>query len=272
MTCRRAIASCLLVLAVAYGIPAADTVPEIGLLASAARRVQELLQSGQSEDECKALANSTIADTNLAVGSTQAILDALDKGEECESLGEDAVSAAREDLDNRKSEAEAAAAALVDATNARVQLQPRRHSLLKTGDCHWIKQDPGYTAALASYQAAVEADAEAKAAVVSSEENLERTIAEAARLEHECECRVQTTQATEWEKANANNEETEQVWLQAHNMLCVLEHTTYADCVVPTTPGLTQPELPAGVAEAVCEQPEEQGSDLQVGFIDDGGW
>merc|ERR1711998_455719 len=169
------------------------------------------------------------------------------------------------------------------ATSAPVQLEPREYSLLKTGDCSWIKEDSGYAAALETYNAVLETDAQAKAAVTAADKYLADMIAEAERLEHECECTTQRTHALEWQKANEDNGENEKAWTQAHHMLCVLAHTTYENCEVAAVPTLTQPILPAGVTEAQCGATTDEG-EVQVADtddllpnsplydVDDGGW
>merc|ERR1711908_161090 len=87
-------AAAILVLAAftVQSLPNDAVVPESSLLeakashASAAAKIQELLQAGKTEDECKALADSTIQEISDNVDASQDILNAVDKGEDCEDL------------------------------------------------------------------------------------------------------------------------------------------------------------------------------------------
>merc|ERR1711975_180685 len=175
-------------------------------------KIQGLLQAGNDTDQCKTLAESEIDQLTTSISGTQTMLDELPKGDHCEALHEEQVKAAEEELLAAQNAAKEAAQALEDATSAPVQLQPQAYSYLKTGDCGWIKQDPGYLEAHATYEAAVKADAEAKAEVEAKEKALQKAKDEAARQEHECECEHQQLHAAEWEKANANNDANEEAW------------------------------------------------------------
>jgi len=253
----RITAVCLLA-ACAAALPVDKVVPETQLVATAAthsaaaKKIQALLQAGNNTDECKTLAESEIDQLTTSISGTQTMLDELPKGDHCEALYEEQVKAAEEELLAAQNAAKEAAQALEDATSAPVQLQPQAYSYLKTGDCGWIKQDPGYLSAHAAYEAAVKADAEAKAKVETEEKELQDAKDEAAKQEHECECEHQQLHATEWEKANANNDANEEAWKQAHNMLCVLAHTEYSDCTFDPLPTLEKPTLPENVATAEC--------------------
>merc|ERR1711988_1816891 len=101
-------------------------------------------------------------------------------------------------------------------------------------------------------------EAQTNAAAEAAATALQEAIDEAARLKKECECRVQGEHEAAWTAATSNNDANEKAWTQAHNMLCVLEHTTYENCEVPAVPTVSKPDVDPAVEAADCSNAETE--------------
>merc|ERR1719272_1033649 len=208
---------------------------------SATEFIASTTSSGGSAADCTAFATTTIADIETEVSAQQALVNALDNGDDCAAEGQTLVSTEQGNVATALSNLATATQTAADARDAKVTTCSAsvpfavNLDVLKTNSCFDYTSQATYTSAEAACATATAdlATADAATAVAQTEANdaqtvLDAAIAEAARLVIVCNCRVQFEQAAAWTAAQAGS---------CH----------YAAC-----PTVTQPTLANGVAEEYC--------------------
>ena len=219
--------------------------------------------SGKGDTECRTSAEDVITSINEKTNISQALLDQLTSGHECESLGQAAVELARTDVLDAQTRYEYAQGNLSESLTTRVTLNKRKYSDLVKQDCGWIQDDSNYEIQEIVWQNAVTEESEASAWVTHTQQELLNRVAEAAKMKLECECKVQGEHEREWTSATSDDAVDLDAWKQAHEMICVLQRKSidesHADadkeygCVYDKPPVNTKPYIAPAAIDAVCQ-------------------
>jgi len=223
--------------------------------------LQAVIKSGGTEAECRSFATTTINTISESVKSEGAILNAVDTGAGCASKGQELVQVAQGRLEAKEGvlaakEGSAAKAHDAEATacTAAVDMAVGLDTLKKT-TCYDYSSEASFISTDAACNQATIASSQAAAAVVSAttdvqyaQGEVQDAVAEAARLESGCLCRVHQEQAAAQIAAQTATTAHADDWKQAQEVLCAVDQTT--PCPMPPCPTVTQPTLAAGVANA----------------------
>jgi len=261
--------------------------------------LQAVIKSGGTKADCRSFATNTISTIGESVKSQEETWAAVDTGAGCASEGQEFVRVAQANLQgkqgvlaSKQGSAKAAREAKTAACTAAVDISVGLDTLTKTS-CYDYATEASFMSADAACNQAKTAVTQADGAVDAAQTGVEDAqgevddaVAEAARLESGCLCRVHQEQAdaqSAVQKATASNAAD---WKQAQEVLCALDQTTPTQCSVPACPTVTQPTLAAGVAnadkehctaaptESPTESPTTPTCNRQepVGFTDTAGW
>merc|ERR1712166_82554 len=223
--------------------------------------LQAVIKSGGTEAECRSFATTTINTISESVKSEGAILNAVDTGAGCASKGQELVQVAQGRLEAKEGvlaakegSAEEARNAKTAACTAAVDMSVGLDTLKKT-TCYDYSSEASFISTDAACNQATTASSQATAAVVSAttdvqyaQGEVQDAVAEAARLESGCLCRVHQEQAAAQVAAQTATTAHADDWKQAQEVLCAVDQTT--PCPMPPCPTVTQPTLAAGVANA----------------------
>merc|ERR1711865_625528 len=223
--------------------------------------LQAVIKSGGTEAECRSFATTTIDTISESVKSEGAILNAVDTGAGCASKGQELVQVAQGRLEakegilaTKEGSAEEARNAKTAACTAAVDMSVGLDTLKKT-TCYDYSSEASFISTDAACNQATIASSQAAAAVVSAttdvqyaQGEVQDAVAEAARLESGCLCRVHQEQAAAQVAAQTATTAHADDWKQAQEVLCAVDQTT--PCPMPPCPTVTQPTLAAGVANA----------------------
>merc|ERR1711865_579234 len=223
--------------------------------------LQAVIKSGGTEAECRSFATTTIDTISESVKSEGAILNAVDTGTGCASKGQELVQVAQGRLEAKEGvlaakegSAEEARNAKTAACTAAVDMSVGLDTLKKT-TCYDYSSEASFISTDAACNQATIASSQAAAAVVSAttdvqyaQGEVQDAVAEAARLESGCLCRVHQEQAAAQVAAQTATTAHADDWKQAQEVLCAVDQTT--PCPMPPCPTVTQPTLAAGVANA----------------------
>jgi len=225
--------------------------------------LQAVIKSGGTEADCRSFATTTISTISESVKSQGATLTAVDTGAACASEGQDLVQLAQGKLPGKQGvlatkqdSAKVAREAKTAACTAAVDMSVGLDTLTKTppslamwrSEASFISADAACNQAKTAVTQADGAVDAAQTGVEDAQGEVDDAVAEAARLESGCLCRVHQEQAdalSAVQKATASNAAD---WKQAQEVLCALDQTT--PCSVPPCPTLTQPTLAATLASA----------------------
>ena len=223
--------------------------------------LQAVIQSGGTEADCRTFATTTISTISDSVKSQGETLNAVDDGAGCAFEGQDLVQVAQEKLQGKQGvlatkqgSAKTAREAKTVACTAAVDMSVGLDTLTKAS-CYDYTTEASFVSTDAACNQAKTAVTQADGAVVSAQASVEDdqgevddAVAEAARLESGCLCRVHQEQATAQVAVQAATATNAADWKQAHEVLCAVKQTT--TCPVPSCPTVTQPTLADGVANA----------------------
>jgi len=260
----------LALVAFAQAVPVVNRIPETELvqgksdLRTQAVNAIALLQSqGQGDTACRTSAEEVISSINEKTNSSQTLLNRLTSGHECESLGQAAVESARTDLSEAYTRHDYAQGNVSESLTTLVTLNTQKYSDLVKQDCGWIQEDSNYVSQETVWRNTVTEESEASAWVNISEHTLNSRITEAAKMKHECECKVHGEHERMWTSVTADDATDLDAWKQAHEMICVLDRKSieekHADshkeygCAYDAPPANTKPYIAPAAAEAVCQ-------------------
>merc|ERR1711966_331679 len=217
-----------------------------------------LIEESVAADDYTKAANAVITHITTTTNTSQTLLDKLDSGIKCAEEGQEEVKIARIDYSNAVTRHENAVKGLEAANNLLVTLSTYSFSFLVNASCGWEKEDAQYIAAEAAWNAAVDEGSASKYQVHSTTVALEIYIKEAARLEKECECKVQGEHECEWKTATTQHAGAQAAWDQAQNMLCVIDGTFNAthkltSCAHKPMAPLRKPYIHEDSENQVCQ-------------------
>merc|ERR1712166_1183675 len=163
--------------------------------------LQAVIKSGSTEAECRSFATTTINTISESVKSEGAILNAVDTGAGCASNEQELVQVAQGRLEAKEGSAAKAHDAEATACTAAVDMAVGLDTLKKT-TCYDYSSEASFISTDAACNQATIASSQAAGAVVSAttdvqyaQGEVQDAVAEAARLESGCLCRVHQEQA-----------------------------------------------------------------------------
>jgi len=240
----------------ASAAPLDTVVPEEALyaqdddFAEANDKIAEMQAAGASDKECRELTEKTKTDIITVVKNNQKIIDSLTTGQECHSRGQAEVKVATESLLKAKTTLTETTIALTKAEQHSVDFGSRTFSSLKKGECSTFFTHTSYTTAKATYEAAKTAKIKATGAHTEAVRILKITKEAAAKMKHECLCKVQALHRKEYTERSAANAANKKAWDLAHQILCVLDHKTH--CKWNGVPVLTKATIDTAARDAKC--------------------
>merc|ERR1712072_256593 len=240
----------------ASAAPLDTVVPEEALysqdddLAEANDKIAEMQATGASDKECRELTEKTKNDITVVVTNNQKIIDSLTTGRECHSRGQTEVKVATESLSKAKTTLTATTLALTKAEEYDVDFGSRTFSSLKKGECSTFFTHSSYTTAKGRYQAAKTAKIKATGAHTEAIRILKLARESAAKMKHECLCKVQALHRTEYTERSAANAANRKAWDLAHKILCVLDHKP--TCKWNGVPVLNKAAIDTAARDAKC--------------------
>merc|ERR1711977_590081 len=204
--------------------------------ATAQRKVNELLQSGKSDADCRKLAKSTADDVIKSVAAQQAALNS-------ESAAESNLKSKRTAYENAKAK--------------KFNFGDFSYNTLTEGQCGTFFNSAVWKSAKASVAAAKSAMDKAQGAVAQAKKDLADAKATAAKMVATCKCNVKKLHAkTITDFNNSVNAANMKAWKLAAHLVCVLDHKTTNQCTVPTLPTVKAVTLDAGVSTACAQTPK----------------
>merc|ERR1712086_1122828 len=204
--------------------------------------ISAMTSSGGNEATCRSFADETIKTIDRTVTATQGEVDAIETGDGCAALGQDAVKA--EDAKDT-----AASAPYTVTFDLMSTSQP--NCLDVSGESSYLAVKNARDTAISELEAAVTALTAAETDATAAETARDDVVKEASRLESGCLCRIHKEQKAAWAEASTATAAHAADWKSAHEVICALDKT--ATCTVPSCPTVTQPTLAAGVATADSE-------------------
>jgi len=236
--------------------PVDDVVPEESLfaldddLSEAQQTVNEMTAAGKSDKECRKLVTETRKEIETNVNTCQKTMDALPRGEECPSRGQDGVKIAVEAKSKADKHYQYTITEVTRTSSVSVKFGSRTFSSLTEGKCESFYSSTSYTTAETNYNAAVTARTEAKGAAEQAAKDLKIATEAAAKAKKECECKVQKDHKESFSKHSAAHAANVKAWNFACKVECVLDGKT--DCKCSAAPQCKRPKVTAAVMEADC--------------------
>merc|ERR1712086_789896 len=226
--------------------------------------ISAMTSSGGTEATCRSFADETIKTIDKTVTATQGEGDAIETGDGCAALGQDAVKAEEAKVAAAKLVVQNAKADVASKTDAKDTAASAPYTvtfdLMSTSqpNCLDVSGESSYLAvknardtAISELEAAVTALTAAETDATAAETARDDVVKEASRLESGCLCRIHKEQKAAWAEASTATAAHAADWKSAHEVICALDKT--ATCTVPSCPTVTQPTLAAGVATADSE-------------------
>merc|ERR1719199_175016 len=189
--------------------PVDDVVPEESLfaldddLSEAQQTVNEMTAAGKSDKECRKLVTETRKEIETNVNTCQKTMDALPRGEECPSRGQDGVKIAVEAKSKADKHYQYTITEVTRTSSVSVKFGSRTFSSLTEGKCESFYSSTSYTTAETNYNAAVTARTTAKGAAEQADKELKAAIEAAAKAKKECECQVKKDHEDKFTKLSA---------------------------------------------------------------------
>merc|ERR1712167_36120 len=222
--------------------------------ATAQRKVNELLQSGKSDADCRKLAKSTADDVIKSVAAQQAALNKMGRGSQCNVEGSSLIAAAEKSKSTAESNLKSKTTAHTNAKAKKFNFGDFSYNTLTEGQCGTFFNSAVWKSAKASVAAAKSAIDKAQGEVAQAKKDLADAKATAAKMVATCKCNVKKLHAkTITDFNNSVNAANMKAWKLAAHLVCVLDHKTTNQCTVPTLPTVKAVTLDAGVSTA-CAQ------------------
>merc|ERR1711959_394214 len=219
--------------------------------ATAQRKVNELLQSGKSDADCRKLAKSTADDVIKSVAAQQAALNKMGRGSQCNVEGSSLIAAAEKSKSTAESNLKSKTTAHTNAKAKKFNFGDFSYNTLTEGQCGTFFNSAVWKSAKASVAAAKSAMDKAQGAVAQAKKDLADAKAAAAKMVATCKCNVKKLHAKTITDFNSSvNAANMKAWKLAAHLVCVLDHKTTNQCTVPTLPTVKAVKLDAGVAGA----------------------
>lgn len=219
---------------------------------AAKQHIQQLLESGKSDDECKKLADAGIKTAKDSISASQKVLDSLETGKTCKGLQQALVDSTKKTLDSTKSAHSAATTAASTAKKAPVKFADINIAQVKANDCAAFTADPAYISAKKASTAADKKKAETSGALKVAQKAYDDAVAAQKKAIQDCSCKAQNAMLKEVPAVEKAYAATADEWKKSHLMKCVLGGTAMSSCNVPSRPALKKPTLVEPAKSANC--------------------
>merc|ERR1712188_41432 len=163
--------------------------------ATAQRKVNELLQSGKSDADCRKLAKSTADDVIKSVAAQQAALNKMGRGSQCNVEGSSLIAAAEKSKSTAESNLKSKTTAHTNAKAKKFNFGDFSYNTLTEGQCGTFFNSAVWKSAKASVAAAKSAMDKAQGAVAQAKKDLADAKATAAKMVATCKCNVRKLHA-----------------------------------------------------------------------------
>merc|ERR1712086_202488 len=219
--------------------------------------ISAMTSSGGTEATCRSFADETIKTIDKTVTATQGEVDAIETGDGCAALGQDAVKAEEAKVAAAKLVVQNAKADVASKTIAKDTAASAPYTvtfdLMSTSqpNCLDVSGESSYLAVKNARDTAIAELETAVTALTAAKTKATDVVKEASRLESGCLCRIHKEQKAAWAEASTATAAHAADWKSAHEVICALDKT--ATCTVPSCPTVTQPTLAPGVATADSE-------------------
>merc|ERR1712127_12178 len=174
-------------------LPSDDAIPEVDadtLLQTTSHAEASDMLAKAGANACTELANATEDEVKKNIEQQQALLDKIDKGEDCKNKGQSGVSSAKEVKLKAAGTLKDAEDALAKALKAPIDFGKFKYDQLEQGKCDLFFNSKVYTDAKAKAQAAKSARDKAKGVLVGAKEAVDSAEKSAAGLAQACACKV----------------------------------------------------------------------------------
>jgi len=217
----------------------------------AQQQINELMQSGKSDADCRKLAKSTADDVKKSVGEQQQALQKMGRGDQCNTEGSTLITAAEKRKSTAESDLKSKKTAHTTAKSKKFNFGDFSYNTLTEGQCGTFFNSAVWKSAKASVEAAKTAVNKVEGELSEATKNLVETKLTAVKMVEKCKCKVAKLHAkTVTDLNNAVLAANTKAWKLAAHLVCVLDHKTTNQCTVPTLPTVKAVKLDAGVAGA----------------------
>merc|ERR1712093_883261 len=158
--------------------------------ATAQRKVDELLESGKSDADCRKLAKSTADEVTNSVAAQQAALNKMGRGSQCNMEGSSLIAAAEKSKSTAESNLKSKTTAHTNAKAKKFNFGDFSYSTLTEGQCGTFFNSAVWKSAKASVEAAKTAVNKAEGELSEATKNLADAKVTAVKMVEKCKCKV----------------------------------------------------------------------------------
>lgn len=256
-----------LLIAASTALPNAveDVVPEEMLFESSAltstswdeakMQLDELRSNGKSDKDCRELADDTEDAVKSSVSAQQKVLETKDKGQKCPLEGQDAVKAAKKNLDDATAAKKKTAGALNKALNRKINFGDYTYNTLTEGKCGTFFNKQVWQSAKAAAKAAKSKDQQAAGVVTASQKSYTQAVAAAKVKVSKCQCKVKKEHKVMIKQMNDKAKAANlKAWTKAAHLRCILDGTPIGSCKVTALPVVQPVKLTPGTEANKCHE------------------
>jgi len=215
--------------------------------------LMQMKAEGKSNNACLQLADATENEVKANMKIEQLLLEKMDKGENCPTLGVDNVGSALTNLKAAKAASRAAAAALAAADNAELDFGKFAFSSLSEGNCGTFYNSQVYQSAKAKVNSAKASKSKADGAETEAKKAHDNAIAAQKKEQNKCFCAVKKTHEAAVKTMNAKvDKANKDAWTKAAHIRCVLKGTPIDKCTVSALPQVKAVKLTTATKAATC--------------------
>merc|ERR1712072_722093 len=213
----------------------------------------EEYRSTHGDGACRTLADATEKEVRDNVRAQQAILNKIDKGDQCHKEGQDAVRSMKAKLKSAEKKHKDADAEYNKALVAKVDFGRHNFNSIKKNDCSRFFSGASYTQREAHVKKTKDKRTSAAGAVTQAKKSLAAAEEAAVVAARKCRCRAFTNHASALDAANKKVKDANtKAWTKAAHLKCVLAGKTTNQCSVPALPKVNAVSLHSGVNSGAC--------------------
>jgi len=256
-----------LLIAASTALPNAveDVVPEEMLFKSSAltstswyeaqMQLDELRANKKSDKDCRELADDTEDAVKSSVSAQQKVLETKDKGQKCPLEDQDAVKAAKKNLDDATAAKKKTAGALNKALNIKINFGDYTYNTLTEGKCGSFFNKQVWQSAKAAAKAAKSKDQQAAGVVTASQKLYTQAVAAAKVKVSKCQCKVKMEHKVMIKQMNDKAKAANlKAWTKAAHLRCILDGTPIGSCKVTALPVVQPVKLTPATEAANCDK------------------
>jgi len=217
-------------------------------------QLDELRSNGKSDKDCRELADDTEDAVKSSVSAQQKVLETKDKGQKCPLEGQDAVKAAKKNLDDATAAKKKTAGALNKALNRKINFGDYTYNTLTEGKCGTFFNKQVWQNAKAAAKAAKSKDQQAAGVVTASQKSYTQAVAAAKVKVSKCQCKVKKEHKVMIKQMNDKAKAANlKAWTKAAHLRCILDGTPIGSCKVTALPVVQPVKLTPATEAAKCQ-------------------